>query len=335
MVCTMTGDGRTAQEVFFLKGKLKRAKHILMYTRTVAFAVATLFVLILGGCIHQPYKPAVPEDIFGDGKSAPLAADEAQISRGEPYAFVDGLGHYLFSLPEKLVLWNWNMGNHAISPETEKALHDYLTANNLREVKVRLNEYSPGDEWSRLVTNEAVGAGWRYTVGTITVLFYTVLPGRLIGGDHYNPFTNTINIYSDLPSVALHEGGHAKDLALTEYKGSMAMLRLLPFVALFDEETATSDALSYLDAHSMLHNEKLAYKTLYPAFGTYIGGEAARWVPGGILLTAAGAIPGHIIGRSKASDIEAPEDKSVKDEIVELQVEAATAIPNAPEWCLR
>ena len=48
--------------------------------------------------------------------------------------------------------------------------------NNLTEVKVRLNQYAPIAEFKRLVKNKSVGAGWRYTIGIIVNLFYTILP---------------------------------------------------------------------------------------------------------------------------------------------------------------
>src|SRR6056297_292372 len=44
---------------------------------------------------------------------------------------------------------------------------------------------------------------WRYTAGVYNGLKYTLLPGRLLGGDWYNPFTNTTHIYSDLAPVAI------------------------------------------------------------------------------------------------------------------------------------
>jgi hypothetical protein len=162
--------------------------------------------------------------------SEKMTGDEPQISRGDPNAVADSLGHYLFSLPEKLVLWNWKMGNHDISPETEQQIREYLDRNDLREVKVRLNEYAPLSEFSRLTKNRGVGAGWRYTLGLISWVFYTILPGRIIGGDAYNPYTNSIYLYSDLPPVGLHEGGHAKDIAGREKRGRYPFLcRRAPF----------------------------------------------------------------------------------------------------------
>jgi hypothetical protein len=258
---------------------------------------------LLTGCATLPYKPQ------GDLYPSPQPfVPDPQISRGEPYVVLDGLGHYLFSLPEKLVLWNWKMGRHSISPETEAAIKTYLEENQLHEVKVRLNEYAPFEEFGRLVDNKAVGAGWRYTIGTIGWLFYTIFPGRLFGGDNYNPYTNTISLYSDLPVVALHEGGHAKDSAGDEHKGSYAALRLLPFYALRDEAVASNDTMSYVVSHGDYKLEKSGYKLLYPAYGTYVGGEIFGFVPGvrpiGGLI---GAIPGHIIGRTKAAGVKEPE----------------------------
>lgn len=267
--------------------------------RRVSRAAFIVVALVgLTACAKAPYKPR--GDVFPNPEPF---VDEPQISRGDPNSVADSLGHYLFSLPEKLVLWNWKMGNHDISPETEKAVSEYLERNQLKEVKVRLNEYAPLSEFTRLTKNRGVGAGWRYTLGLVSWLYYTLLPGRIFGGDAYNPFTNSIYLYSDLPVVGLHEGGHAKDMAGRNWKGSRAALRLLPIVPLFDEARATNDALGY----SLEKDPRLlesGYKLLYPAYGTYVGAESLSGIPiVGPLAGAVGAIPGHIVGRIKASKV--------------------------------
>ena len=269
----------------------------------------TLFLLFLSinlliGCATVPYQ-------FGsqieDENTLKLRLGECQVERGEPEPFLDGLGHYVLSLPTKLVLWSWKVDNHDISKETEEKLIQYLADNDLNNVKVRLNQYEPADEWSRLQRNKAVSAGWRYTLGTLSILSYTIFPGRLFGGDNYNPFTNTINIYSDLKPVVIHEGGHAKDMARRTYKGTHAALRILPIVPLFQEAYATGDAIGYDRANCLIENEKTDYKILYPAYGTYIAGEGVRlvglplWVQ--FAINAAAVIPGHIIGPIKAARV--------------------------------
>jgi hypothetical protein len=259
-----------------------------------------LLALLFSGCAFKPYVPS------GDNYPSPNTAfkDEPQISRGEPNFIVDNLGHYLFSLPEKLILWEWSMGNHQISENTEHAIRTYLDDNELKEVKVRLNEYAPFGEFKRLRNNQSVGAGYRYTIGMLGWLFYTIFPGRIFGGDNYNPYTNTISLYSDSRSVGLHEAGHSKDFASRNMKGSYALVGIVPLVPLFQEYIASSDAISYIQEKNDKKLEKKAYHILYPAYGTYIGGELLNPVPGvrplGSLI---GALPGHIVGRIKGAKV--------------------------------
>jgi len=239
----------------------------------------------------------------------PLRPGEAQIERGRSASFLDGLGHYVLSLPTKLLLWNWDVDNHEISPQTEARLAQYLADNDLHQVKVRLNEYAPGGEWRRLVLNRAVNGFWRYTVGVLTVSLYTILPGRafagLFGGDDYNPYTNTISLYSDHPAIALHEAGHAKDFAQRKYPGTYGALRILPLAPLYQEAWATGDAIGYDRGHGLSKEEKADYKLLYPAYGTYVVGEGLRWIstPWQYAILLVGVIPGHIIGRIKAAGV--------------------------------
>ncbi len=268
-----------------------------------------LVLLLLSSCAAVPYQYT---HNIEEPDTVNLRPGEPQIERGRPVAFVDGIGHYVFSLPSKLILWNWSVDNHDISPETEEALSNYLAANDLPNVKVRLNQYAPGGEWRRLVKNRSVSGFWRYTVGAITTTFYTILPGRLFGGDNYNPFTNTINIYSDHTAIVVHEGGHAKDFAQREYKGVYAAARMIPLFPLYQEAIATGDTIGYDRAEEQPAEEKKAYKVLYPAYGTYILGEGlgiASWFtpisyPVQLGIQLAVAIPGHIVGRIKAANVD-------------------------------
>ena len=253
--------------------------------------ISALWLIAALGCASTPYVPTTAED---DATLA-LRPGEARVERGRPQAFVDGLGHYLFSLPVKLALLSWHVENHDVSPETETALLEYLDENRLCRVKVRFNQYAPGGEYSRLFRNRDVGGFWRYTLGLLSVTMYTILPERVFGGDNYNPFTNTINIYSDESAVALHEGGHAKDFAETTHKGLYAAVRILPIVPLYQEGVATADAVSYLRAEDPPKEPK-AYPLLWAAWGTYLAGEATQWFVEGPIVYAI-VIPVAWIGR--------------------------------------
>jgi hypothetical protein len=276
---------------------------------TVVFA----FLLLVGsllpvGCITAPYRHwnsadhPPPQEL--------LAINEPQIERGTDYPVIDGIG-WVIGIPDKIILWDRRVSNHHISSDTEDAITRYLVVNDLPAVKVRLNEYHPSDEWRRLVANKRVGWGWRYSLGTLSCLGYTIFPGRILGGDNYNPFTNTMNIYSDVPALALHEGGHAKDFSRRRFPGTYAAAYvLIPGAPLWHEGVATNDAISYLHAHGTVDEQREGYRLLYPAYGTYVGGTASDVIVtrglGGWIVYSAAVLSGHALGRIKAARIPDP-----------------------------
>lgn len=278
---------------------------------------------LIGTCLFTIGCSTVPKEPYRFGRDIEgpdtllLEEGEPQVTRGRPRKVLDVAGN-IWSFPSKLLLWNWKIDRHSISPETEEILLRYLHDNRLRNVKVRLNDYDVPGEWRRLKNNSAVGAGWRWTFGLIVNVIYTILPGRFFGGDNYNPYTNTINLYSDHPAMALHEGGHAKDFAQRTHKGTYAFTYHLPLTALLAEARATGDAIGYLRTNQDILTEKNGYKVLYPAYSMYIGAESFRMISWFIPLDKAAyyaisfgpVIPAHIVGRVKAWQ----EGKKVKKE---------------------
>lgn len=258
---------------------------------------------MLTGCADLPYRYGRSGDY---PNSVPLHKGETQITQGKPSRFLDAADWYWpGSLVSKLVLWNTQVDSHEISKETTDVLREYLRKNNLTDVKVRLNAHNPKDELLRTVHNKAIGAGWRYTFGMLAWLQYNITPGRFFGGDNYNPYSNTIHLYSDIPAVALHEAGHAKDFGRREHKGRYAAAYMIPFFNLYPEALATRDALGYLRTNSSLQEQKAGYNLLYPAYGTYIGGGVGDWlsVPWNYVAMAGGVIPGHIAGRTRSATL--------------------------------
>jgi len=214
---------------------------------------------------------------------------------------VDFLGNVL-SLPWKLLLWNRKFNNHAISPQTEARLIQYLDSEHrpaFKDTLYRLNQYQPLNDLHRLIRNRHVAWPYRLLLGLPTTLLNDVLlPGRIIPrGDYYNPFTNTGHLYSDDVAIALHEAGHAHDFATFPHKGTYALIRIVPFFDLGQEWQATETAVKYLEAIGDRDMEYHAYHVLWPAYGTYIGGYLP--IPLGFIP---GAIVGHVWGRLKARD---------------------------------
>lgn len=255
-------------------------------------------LLLAGGCATAPYRFRTPG--AADGK--PAFGPGLQVERGQSNIVVDTVG-LVFSIPSKIILWNMKVDSHSVSAETEGVLTNYLCRNSLSVPKVRLNEYAPLDECSRLFANERVGIGWRCTFGVLSMVFYTLLPERIFGGDNYNPWTDTINIYSDHPAIVVHEAAHARDFAEREYPGTYGFFYMLPFVALYHEGRASSDALSYFMALDQREELRDAYKILYPAYATYVGGIFDQFSPSMGWVTYVAVVPGHILGRIKAREV--------------------------------
>lgn len=235
------------------------------------------------------------------------ATGEDQIERGERRPVLDGVG-WVIGIPGKIILWDRRVDNHAVSAETEEAIRRYLEANNLSHVKVRINQYAPLDDWRRLRANKTVGWGYRYTIGALSIVGEAVLPGRVLGGDRYNPYTATIHLYSDIPAIALHEGGHSKDFTRREYPGTYGLVTALPFGSLWPEAIATGDAIAYAEQQNDRELEQESYRILFPAYGTYLGGSIGDVAAPVALPVYAGAVvAGHAAGRIRAALVPAPD----------------------------
>lgn len=255
--------------------------------------------------------------VFGCRILAPRAIDNSKqnvapelvevntfpIERGEPRPVIDTVG-WVVGIPSKLLLWDRRIDNHRIGVETESTIAEYLQDNQLGHVKVRLNQYRPWDDMKRLTKNRSMAWPWRYSIGTLSVLGETVLPGRIFGGDHFNPYTQTIHLYSDVPAIALHEGAHAKDFSRRDYPGTYAAIYGLPIVPLYHEAIATRDTIAYAQKTENQNLEREAYRVLYPAYGTYVGGALGTVLPMVSLPAYYGSVViGHATGRWQATQV--------------------------------
>ncbi len=261
----------------------------------VEIAVVFLLACFVAGCSSIPQKDPT-------GQVVPkLVAKEPQITRGVSIPPIDFLAN-LLAAPTKLILWDWRYCNHRISDKTEIALRDYINRNQIYDVKFRLNECAPFDEMVRLFKNKEVALPYRLLAIPFTFLYSAT--GRLLGGlllsDYYDPYSHTVHIFSDDIAIALHEAGHAKDFSSRKWRGTYAMARLLPGFDTYQESLATDEALDYLKITNQRKEAVRAYKILYPAYATYVGGYLPAY-PIGYLGAIAG---GHAYGRSEARKLE-------------------------------
>ncbi|TGK21987.1 hypothetical protein EHO61_01770 [Leptospira fluminis] len=243
--------------------------------------------------VGQPYEPN-EESYFSE--------EDPQFEEGRPVDFLDSLGN-IFGVLSKIVIGDKRMSNHRISEETKRFLKEYIRDNNLKDVKVRFNQYSPGGDFMRLWRSKNVNPLLKWTFGLLTWVLELAFPERLLancgipyicGGDHYNPYTNTIHIYSDLPAAAVHEGGHAKDFSLRKFRSWYTASYMIPILGTFyPEARASDDAIRYFRYRCDLATQLHAYHVLYPAYGSYVGGQ---------FIGLVGVIPGFIIGSRSATE---------------------------------
>ncbi len=264
-------------------------------TASARLALSMLLVMASVGC-HTLHSSVSDGELHCDTNSS------MQFERGRPNVVIDGVG-WVFGIPSRVALWNWEVENHDISVETETQLQHYVAANNLQDVKVRLNQYDPGGEWRRLTENHRVSPGWRYTVGALSTVGYTLLPGRIFGGDSYNPFTNTLNVYSNVPSLGMLEAGYAKDVHHRTYPGTYAVSQFIPGLNLVHETLATRDVLDYVAERGEIDQQREALHVLYPRYGGAVGGAVEDFIPVGGVIEIGGLLAGHATGRIKSSSL--------------------------------
>ncbi|MBX7168455.1 MAG: hypothetical protein K1X74_19115 [Pirellulales bacterium] len=224
------------------------------------------------------------------------------VEEGQQRPVVDAAG-WVVGIPGKLLLWDRRVSNHDVSPETTNAAVEYLGEHHVDGVLVRVNQYDPFGEWRRLHHNTRVGAGWRYTVGAVYTLGYTILPGRIFGRDAYNPYTDTVSIYSDVPALALEQAAYAHDVHGHQRPGGYATVQSLPIAGLWHETRNKQDVYSYLRSQGRKAELAEARCILDPQLGTEVGGEVgALFAPAQGAATIAGAVVGHVTGRRPERD---------------------------------
>ncbi|EQA46231.1 hypothetical protein LEP1GSC050_2101 [Leptospira broomii serovar Hurstbridge str. 5399] len=270
---------------------------------TTYLSLLLFSALLQFGCLYSAEKRYTIGQPYDPNEEYYFSEDNPQFEEGVPNSFLDGLGNILGVL-SKIVIGDKRMSNHRISEETKNFLKEYIKDNNLSDVKVRFNQYSPGGDFMRLWRSKNVNPLLKWTFGLLTWVLELAFPERIFancgipyvcGGDHYNPYTNTIHIYSDLPAAAVHEGGHAKDFSLRKYRSIYTFSYMIPILGTFyPEARASDDAIRYFRYRCDLATQMHAFHVLYPAYGSYIGGQ---------FIGLVGVIPGYIVGSRSATEV--------------------------------
>lgn len=226
-----------------------------------------------------------------------------EVVQGNPSTVVDGLG-WIVGIPRRIVLWDRRVDNHRVQPETMAEVATYAKVNELDGLCVRVNQYAPIDEWKRLAKNDQISPGWRYTVGALSLVGYTLIPGRVIGVDNYNPYTNSVYVYSDVPALAMEAAAYAKDVKHRDLPGTYAAVNSLPVVSVWHETINTQDTLEYLQTHGTYDDQREGLAILYPNYGASVGGAVGSLFGFTGVFEIGGAVVGHMSGWHKAAQVD-------------------------------
>ncbi len=265
------------------------------------FFAGSLLATLAAGCasgpmsLHSNTINAEPALCSEEGCTSTV-----RVVTGQPNKVIDGAG-WVLGIPRKIILWDRRVDNHNVSPDTVTEVATFAEVTQMSDVCVRVNQYAPIDEWKRLTQNDRVSPGWRYTMGTLSLVGYTLLPGRLFGGDEYNPYTNSVYVYSDVPALGMEAAAYAKDVQSRQYPGTYAAANSLPLVSIWHETINTDDTLAYLEANGTNQQWEDGLRILYPNYGASVGGAFDSAIGVSPILTIGGAIAGHATGRYRAT----------------------------------
>ncbi len=290
---------------------------IALWCSRLRFRVPLLLAVGLAGCASDSYR-------YGQFRPVSAPVPPLVVDRGEPHPHLDRLRDVV-EFPRKLFRFG-RPDSRPTTEQVEQTVVTYLEKNDLTDVAVEVGEYDPSRQWRRLRENERVGPLWKYSVGSLTVVGYSLLPARAFGIDTYNPFTDTLIVNSRNPPRALFEAARAKALRGEQFVGSSVVLSSLPFIRSVADVRQASDVLSYLRAEEQWDLETAAYPQLYAGVGKEAIGLVGWFIPislgpglgiGGRIL---GSATGQVVASQRRQEIEVilAERRRAQEALVEL-----------------
>jgi len=228
--------------------------------------------LLASGCAIDSYQYGQ----FSGEKSRPV--EQVEVTRGGPRKGMDRMSDVV-SWPARKLSRD-KRDKRLVREETNTAVCEYLEQNDLADVHVEIRDYDPGRYWADLRENRHVSPLARYSLGTLGLVRYTILPQRVFGGNEYNAYTNTLYVNSDEPALILHEAAYAKSVRKRRLPGLYAATGSLPFVSFGRQVEGARDVVGYARDQDDWELEQEAYRRVYPRVGAEATAGAAAFVPG-------------------------------------------------------
>lgn len=219
------------------------------------------FVVGISGCRIGlgPYQPgSFPNSSYKRGVEEP-----PEPIVGEPHRWMDETRAAL-DWPYRAFTRKPRPESYAPSERQQALLMQYLAENDLDDVQVEFHYYSPRHRWRRLRENQGVAPGWKYTVGLLPLMGYTIFPGRVFGHTAYDPYSNCLQVNNNRAYESLEEAAEAKVSHRLKYPGTFwSTVGVLPIVNVYPELLASGDIVAYARDREDWRLEKKALEGYY------------------------------------------------------------------------
>jgi hypothetical protein len=216
-----------------------------------------------------------------------------------------------------------NKSEDARREEAVRVSQEYLRENDLDDVYIDVRRYEPGEQWARLYANDRIAPAWKYTGGSLSLIRYSLFPGRAWHRDNYNPYTNTLSINSTKPVRSLLQAGNAKEYRKhKDWLGTYSTAQFLPVFPLVHQWNVSKDIIGYAQANDRWALERKLYPYVYgdlagsavsETLGFFPVGKGATQVVAPIALRVLGTGAGRLTGLAKVHELET--ERETADEI--------------------
>lgn len=203
----------------------------------------------------------------------------------------------------------------------------YLEQHGQTDVIVLVNDHDPAADWRRLRENHSVSPIARYSLGAFDWTARVLLPPRVWGYSHFDPFSNSLYLGSDSVPMAMYQAAFAARAARAKNPAAVSAVGSLPLLGIWHQRRCTQDLVAYAQDKNDWGLERDVYEVVYPEIGAEHAGPARYLIPvwwAGPAVRLGGATVGRIAGWSVIQRREAEREAAGEATVVDQQVELAT-----------
>lgn len=196
-----------------------------------------------------------------------------------PHPHVDRIENTLEWIPNKIGVGRSLVERDEIPPETLSLLNAYMEEHGLGDIPIVIDEYSPSGYWKRVQKARTISTGWRYVGGGLGWLKSSLIPGRSLDRNYYDPASNTLYANSNNPIDLLSELAYARQLREKSWRGTRMAFRTVKVVNQFARIEAGREAWLYASEQDLHELEKQGLRNLYTEYAMLPALAAGAFLP--------------------------------------------------------